>query len=366
MSYNDNRKRWEILDRLFSGEHAVSSDEIFAEWKNRGILPKSYSESESTRKQYELSLRQDIFKFRKIYKESGLEGPLFADVVSKTDTRRKLYQYYRRGWSILPLIFSNYSRSDWHALDTAMNKLKKDIPRAMAGQIDFFVMSRLNILRGRDKTVDWPDGTNQLGFEMLPLLHDAVIQKQPVQFEFAMFGESPNTCILHPYLLKEFNGRWYCLGYREDKDELWPISVDRITIGSIHTVDLPYKEYKSADGLKPYSYFENIIGVTKEYNSFTADYFMLENKEYIVRLGVRSFRAWMYLITNPIHHSQTILKDYDASTNYGAVTISVIPNIEMYHKILGLGRDICLEEPLFAKKNLKLMIEDILHQYHNN
>lgn len=361
MANTDNRKRWEILDYMLSS-NGVAADDIFLEWKNKGILPKSYSENKSLREQYELTLRQDLYKFRNIYKDSGLTGPLLDDNGGLMgDGRKKFYRYSRKGWSIIPLILSKFTRSEWHALDQAMEKLKKDLPKAMSEQIDFLVMSRLNSMRGRTKTVDWPDVNNKLGFEMLSTLHDCIIKKQPVRIEFSLFGEKPENFLLHPYMLKEYNGRWYCLGYREDKKEIWPISVDRVTPGSIKAENVQYKKYPGLGS--PEFHFDNIIGVTKIYNETTARDYMVADGEYEVRLGIHSYRAWMYLITNPIHHSQAIFQDFDSNKKYGSVIIRVIPNIEMYQTILRRGRDICIETPLFARQNLKQMIDDIAKLY---
>lgn len=361
MANTDNRKRWEILDRMLES-NGVSADDIFLEWKNNGILPKAFTENETLRDQYELTLRQDLYKFRSIFKDSGLAGPLLVENGGKQcDGRKKIYRYSRKGWSIIPLISSRFTRSEWHALDQSMGKLKKDLPKAMSEQIDFLVMSRLNYMRGRTKTVDWPDVEDKLGFEMLPTLHECIIRRQPVRIEFSLFGENRESFVLHPYLLKEYKGRWYCLGYREDKKEIWPISVDRVTPGSVKAEKVNYQDYSESGS--PELYFDNIIGVTKNYNETTAKDFMVADGEYEVRLGIHSYRAWMYLVTNPIHHSQTVVQDFDSNQDYGSVSIRVIPNIEMYQTILGLGKDICVESPDFAKQNIKEMINEIAKLY---
>lgn len=361
MANTDNRKRWEILDNML-GSGGVSADDIFLKWKDNGILPKSFSENKSLRDQYELTLRQDLFKFRSIYKDSGLPGPLLDENGGQAeDGRKKFYRYSRKGWSIIPLISSKFTRSEWHALDQAMEKLKKDLPKTMSEQIDFLVMSRLNPTRGKTKTVDWPDVDNQLGFEILPTLHECILKKRPVRIEFTLFGEKSENFLLHPYMLKEYNGRWYCLGYREDKKEIWPISVDRVTPGSVNAENVHYIDYPENGAAE--LYFDNIIGVTKIFNETTARDFMVADGEYDVRIGIHSFRAWMYLVTNPIHHSQTIVQDFDSNKKYGSVTIRVIPNIEMYQTILGLGRDVCIEEPKFARQNLKEMLNEITKLY---
>ena len=140
---------------------------------------------------------------------------------------------------------------------------------------------------------------------------------------------------------------------------IWPISVDRVTPGSVKAENVHFRDYP--ENSSPELYFNNIIGVTRNYNETTAKDFMVADREYEIRIGLHSFRAWMYLVTNPIHHSQTIVQDFDSNQDYGSVSIRVIPNIEMYQTILGLGKDVYMG----VLKNPK-NIEKYLHSYKEN
>ena len=102
-----------------------------------------------------------------------------------------------------------------------------------------------------------------------------------------MFNSPVIKCILHPYLLKEYLGRWYCLGYREDNGEIWPMAVDRMIAESLAPAMVPFIDFP-VKGISQEKYFDNIIGVTKEYNANTAKDYLLTKEEHKVVLGIFS------------------------------------------------------------------------------
>jgi predicted DNA-binding transcriptional regulator YafY len=359
----DNRFRWKILDSLLGSGHPVSSEDIFREWERKGVSRRFGSDLNSLQDQYEVTLRQDLFKFRKAYKESGFDGELLEESFSANDKRRKSYRYKEEGFSILPLLREKYTKAHWKEIDNSLSQLFQIIPESLADQIDFLVNSRLDTIKNSSTYVEWPDNPQLLGYEMLPTLYKVVKRHQPIQISFAMFDQPTEQFILHPYLLKEYNGRWYCLGYREDQKRLWPVSVDRIKQGSIHPVDVPFRSFYSPSASSPSEYFKNVIGVTKEYNEVTAKDFYVSDGEYEVKLKVSSKREWMYLVTNPIHNSQRVISDYDEDKNEGLISIKVICNIEMYNTILSRGRHVQIVSPPFAREVISSMVKDMASLY---
>ncbi len=359
----DNRTRWRILDELLGSGRPVSTDEIFNVWKESGISIRYGTDGKSLQEQYEITLRQDLFKFKKVYNNSDNKGPLLIESTSDTDKRRRTYQYAMPDFSIMPLIQEKYTKANWKEIDDALCQLFQLIPEELAEKIDFFVNGRIDSFRGTETFVDWSDNPRLLGYDMLPALYRYTKQKQPVQISFAMFNAPSERFILHPYLLKEYNGRWYCFGFREDKNMLWPISVDRIKTGSIRAANVTFKPFSHPTCKTPVDYFLNIIGVTKEYNEVSSRDFYVSDKEYQIILKVTSRREWMYLITNPVHQSQKVVSDYNPKIGEGKISINVICNIEMYNTILSRGRHVQIESPDFAKKIINSMVKDMASLY---
>ena len=310
-----------------------------------------------------MTLRQDLFKFKKAYKEAGYEGELLMESVSSIDKRRRAYRYREEGFSIMPLLKEKYTSIHWKEIDSALSMLFQLIPESLSSQIDFFVNSRLDVIRNSTVYVEWPDNPRLLGYDMLPALYKYVKHHQPIHISFTMFNQPTEQFILHPYLLKEYIGRWYCFGYREDRKMLWPVSVDRIKQGSIHPIDIPFRSFYSSTAASASEYFKNIIGVTKEYNDVTAKDFYVSDREYEVVLKISSKREWMYLVTNPIHISQMVISDYDEIKGEGLMSIKVVCNIEMYNTILSRGRNVQIVRPLFAREIISTMVKDMASLY---
>lgn len=243
-----------------------------------------------------------------------------------------------------------------------ISKLKKELSTSVADKLEFLVESRLDVLRGGKKLVDWSDNTILKGYNILPSLYKSVKNRQPISVEFKMFNNPVIKCILHPYLLKEYLGTWYCLGYREDDGEIWPMAVDRMIAESIAPAMVPFIDFP-LKGFSQEVYFDNVIGVTKEYNSNTAKDYLLTKEEYKVVLGIFSSKTWGIVNTRPMHRSQRVEMEFDREKSYGEISITVIINIEMYLSILSIGRDISIVQPSFAKEDMLKMLKDIMSKY---
>jgi len=359
----ENRKRWEILDKLFQSNSPVSTDEIFREWSSAGITVKTGPKDDSFDEKYGITLRQDIFKFKAFYKEAGLTGPLFLETTQKDNNRRKAYKYAKEGFSILPILGASYTRSDWASLDRCMKKLYNELPQSMADEVQFLVKSHMDVLRGKEKTIDWSENKQLKGYGILPTIYRYLSEKRPFYVEYQRFNSPLQRFIFHPHLLKQYNGRWWCLGYREGKNPVTTISVDGILPGSISAASIPLRQWEDTE--HPASeYYDNVIGVTKKYNSKSAKKYNVSDGEYTIRIGVHSQNAWDYLVTKPIHPSQTITVEFDKEKkSYGQVTIQVITNIEMYHRILSLGVDYEVESPEFVRREMKDTIQKMYSRY---
>ena len=94
---------------------------------------------------------------------------------------------------------------------------------------------------------------------LLGELFTAISQQQVIELHYHTFADSNNVkiVILHPYLLKEYNRRWYLIAAATDTEKLLNFSLDRID----KVVPLPSYKYVPYDG-DLNERFEDIIGVT--------------------------------------------------------------------------------------------------------
>ena len=138
--------------------------------------------------------------------------------------------------------------------------------------------------------------------------------------------------IIHPYLLKQYNQRWFLFGYDEINLRIDNSPIDRIV--SFKPTNLIYNDAEK-EQLK--TWFDNIIGVTKSSTDFVQKVVFKITKE----------RA-NYVITKPIHHTQKKIKH---QKNGDVVfELNIIVNKELISYFLSLGKDVEVQKP----SNLKL------------
>lgn len=159
---------------------------------------------------------------------------------------------------------------------------------------------------------------------------------------------------IHPFLLKEYNSRWFLFGNVCQQDGTWitdNYSLDRILYGTIVNKDgkrknyiiksLPQIKYKCGPQNFNRDYFKDIVGVTRRAN---------DSVEKIIIKTV-DFKVHHLLCTKKIHPSQIEEKEFDDEKMEGEFSIEVIPNIELQTKLLSFGPGLyVVGEGIFQQK----------------
>ena len=197
---------------------------------------------------------------------------------------------------------------------------------------------------------EFPDGTNKLsflqtmtppksrGFEHFDLFYNACRSKTPVSFVHYNYNKrcfKANT--IHPFLIKEFENKWYIIGYSEKHRTRRTFGMDRIFAPfllkkSFVTVDKAIKQSEASD----------LYGVFP----------ILNQKKQRIKIRIND------LITNyfeayPIHESQKIEKEPDG---FSIVTFQLVPTMELTRLFLSHGKTLEIVQPLWLKEytdNLK-------------
>lgn len=184
------------------------------------------------------------------------------------------------------------------------------------------------------------------GADNLEDLFHAILRKNVLKITYKAFKHpEPKDIIIHPYLLKEFNHRWFLLGYSEDISKLGVYALDRIK--KIKVVSTQYKPCIDVD-LK--TYFKDVIGVTVKQG---------EPVEVII-LKFNSDRA-PYVITKPIHHSQEILQKHEDGSI--SISLKLIVNNELVSRILSFGKDVYVQQPDSLAQVLRNEAESLVRLY---
>lgn len=164
------------------------------------------------------------------------------------------------------------------------------------------------------------------GQQWLRRLYAAIRAQQSVWLSYQPFGaEAAKREVVSPYLLKQYNGRWFVVGQRHGRALGASIfALDRIQ--GIEPVDVSYQ----ATQTDPAMWFAKLIGVS----------LLPAAQEVTVRLRFTPVRL-PYVLTKPLHASQQVRDTADGPT----VDLQLIPTRELLTLVLSFGGDVEVLEP---------------------
>ena len=198
------------------------------------------------------------------------------------------------------------------------------------------------------------------GKDYLGVLFGLIANKKVVDVDYAPFCEEVRTIRLYPYLLKQYNDRWYLIGtpladkrYSYRKDFYVNLPLDRIE--AINPVEgVPYVDCDQSFEER----YEDIVGVT---------YVESEPLSSIILAVKDSYTG--YVDTKPIHGSQTkfaaeeqekLHKKYSSFIGYSFYGLELKPNRELYNLIYRNGDNIILVSPKSIREKIVCELESML------
>lgn len=184
------------------------------------------------------------------------------------------------------------------------------------------------------------------GAEYLVPIFEAIINKSCLQVQYRPFVKVNKLYTIHPYMLKEYHGRWYVLcGKQENAEE--PIVIRTLALDRIVRVikdETPFQE--AAEDIT--DYFDDIIGISKKPDH--------KIREIVIKCVDR--KQFMYIQTNPIHPSQKPVKN---KANH--ILIEVRENYELYQNLLFYGDKIEIVSPEYIRDEFKKVVAKISRLY---
>lgn len=147
-------------------------------------------------------------------------------------------------------------------------------------------------IKRRDKVMLFSKNTRLRHKELLASLFECTSNKQVITLHYKRFtSKEEDVYEFHPYILKQYNDRWYLVGWRPSDNEICTLPIDRIETFEPNMTKkfLPY----SGDIEK---YFDDVVGITVYKDAPVEDvYLWVSNHEY------------SYISTKPIHNSQEFI-----------------------------------------------------------
>lgn len=185
------------------------------------------------------------------------------------------------------------------------------------------------------------------GLEFLSPLSKAIAHCQAIEVGYKPFSkETAETIPVHPYLLKQYNHRWYLIGYCAQYKNIGLYSLDRIEqLNPSNVAFIPNTFFN------PDLYFKDVIGVTVP----------IDVNKQTIQLNV-SKQQLPYLLTKPLHSSQHLVNvEHDTAV----IELSIVPNYEFYSSILALGNSVEVLSPQSVRLKLQQLIANLSEKYAN-
>jgi predicted DNA-binding transcriptional regulator YafY len=216
---------------------------------------------------------------------------------------------------------------------------------SMLGQFDG--LPNLEGLENLRKSVKVKNNRKIVSFTKNPLensnllgeLFNHISQEQVIELHYHRFDtpDEDRHIVVHPYLLKEYNRRWYLIAAADNDGKLLHFALDRID----KVVPLPVRKYIPYDGDLD-ERFEDIIGVT-----------LIEGNPLQTILFWVSDYSKDYVATKPLHESQRPYREreeelrmqYPMLEGGAFFSIECMENYELIRELTSFGADLVVLSP---------------------
>lgn len=198
-----------------------------------------------------------------------------------------------------------------------------------------------------------PEETTYMrGMENFETLVSSIKKKIPVSFIHYSYDKKLfKAIIIHPYLMKESNKRWYLVGFAEEHHEVRYFGLDRI-----YDPVLIEKEFIENIDSDLRTLFDNKIGLNNIHDK------EVETTEEVTFWVSRTMAN--YIKSMPLHKSQTH-KEYGGDGEI-LVTLQLVPTYELLALILSYGKHMELLTPKWLRKEIEKELERSFGKYKKN
>lgn len=176
-------------------------------------------------------------------------------------------------------------------------------------------------------------------------IYSHVRDRKALSLVYQPFDEAAFRLSLSPYLLKEYNKRWFVIGYDHRHHRIHTFPLDRILELDSDLLTPFYADPR----FQPAYWYRHLVGVSMPYDA----------QPETVRLWVSPRRA-NYLRTKPLHQSQ---KEESASPDGVLFSYFLILNTEWEQLLLSFADEVKVLEPASLALKLKEKHEAAFRHY---
>lgn len=199
-------------------------------------------------------------------------------------------------------------------------------------------------------TIQFDTRPNYEGAKYMVDILEAIRGKRVISFDYQPFKyDSAKLLTVHPYILKEFNNRWFLIGLQENmrqeqKYEFQQFALERIK--SKIKAEGRIKHFQPNE-FDPATLYKNVYGISRPYGG--------KVERIVLRFAPERAK---YVTTNQLHPSQQKVKGEESVFEF-----DLIPNNELETLILSYGADVEVLEPRGLRDKIATMITEAHKKY---
>ena len=293
--------------------------------------------------EYDLNNMAEIFKF-----------PFDLEECKTKDGRLVKYKYPDKNFSIRNMPISSTEAIHLQAVLEMLSRLKglpqqKWINEAIENLSELHSVDVENVVEF-DRS-DYSDISDKLEIYFGPI-YDAIVSKRVIKVKWCSFNEGNVEAVIHPYMLKQYNHRWYLIGKSEKNTikigggfkGILNVPIDRMIQFSEETVI----GYETKDVFEEYDvegFYEDLIGVT------------------LTKAGPQKIKFRVtdklkpYILSKPLHETQTPIREDNT------FSIKVHINYELRSLIRSHGVGLEVLEPQSLREEMRKEFEELVSKY---
>lgn len=194
------------------------------------------------------------------------------------------------------------------------------------------------------------------GNETLEAILDAMEDNHVVSFEYTKYfdnpEEKPEVYELCPYCVKQFERRWYVVGFCLTRDQMRTFSIDKI-----QKLEKSEKTFEIPEDFDSEAYFKPFFGIITGIDDKRMGKINLEH----IEIKVEKDRA-KYFRSLPLHHTQQVK---ERTEDYTIFTYDLYPTNDFYQALLHEAEHIEVLAPANVRKTIKEKIGEMAKNYKN-
>jgi predicted DNA-binding transcriptional regulator YafY len=195
-----------------------------------------------------------------------------------------------------------------------------------------------------DRYIQFEKSTVSRGNDFLGPLLDAIRHHKTIRIRYQKFtDEQVKEYELQPYLLKEYDNRWYLIGIEVNQNKYRTYGLERI-----QELELAERKFTPNEEFSPDRFFQHSIGIT-------------EIAEAPVKIELRfQPSAGKFILSQPIHASQKVVKE---TKEHIIISLHVLLTQELFNLILQFGDQVEVLKPAKLRTMIKERLERAYQQY---